>query len=132
MPRTKKKQTDKNFFTDVFDVARLIPVGRVTSYGAIGQYLGLKSSARMVGWAMHGCPKDVPAHRVVNSKGLLTGKHHFNPPEKMERLLKKEGVKVVNDKIVAFNEVFWNPSTDLELNEAKPRKRRPKTGESVS
>lgn len=128
MPRTKKKQTDKNFFTDVFDVARLIPVGRVTSYGAIGQYLGLKSSARMIGWAMHGCPKDVPAHRVVNSKGLLTGKHHFNPPEKMERLLKKEGVKVVNDKIVAFNEVFWNPSMDLELNETKPRKRRPKTG----
>jgi methylated-DNA-protein-cysteine methyltransferase-like protein len=128
MPRTKKKQTDKNFFTDVFDVARLIPVGRVTSYGAIGQYLGLKSSARMVGWAMHDCPKDVPAHRVVNSKGLLTGKHHFNPPEKMERLLKKEGVKVVNDKIVAFNEVFWNPSTDLELNETKPRKKRPKTG----
>ena len=128
MPRTKKKQTDKNFFTDVFDVARLIPVGRVTSYGAIGQYLGLKSSARMIGWAMHGCPKDVPANRFVNSKGLLTGKHHFNPPEKMERLLKKEGVKVVNDKIVAFNEVFWNPSMDLELNETKPRKRRPKTG----
>jgi methylated-DNA-protein-cysteine methyltransferase-like protein len=128
MPRTKKKQTDKNFFTDVFAVTRLIPVGRVTSYGAIGQYLGLKSSARMVGWAMYGCPKDVPAHRVVNSKGLLTGKHHFNPPEKMERLLKKEGVRVVNDKIVGFNEVFWNPSTDLELNETKPRKRRPKTG----
>jgi len=128
MVRTKKKQTDKNFFDDVFEVARLIPPGRVTSYGAIGQYLGLKSSARMVGWAMHGCPKDVPAHRVVNSKGLLSGKHHFKPPEKMERLLKKEGIEVVNNKIVHFADVFWNPSTELALDVAKPRKKRPKLG----
>ncbi|HEY9047450.1 MAG TPA: MGMT family protein [Ohtaekwangia sp.] len=128
MPRTKKKQTDKNFFTDVYEVARLIPAGRATSYGAIGAYLGLKSSARMVGWAMFGCPKDVPAHRVVNSKGLLTAKHHFKPPGKMQKLLEKEGVKVVNDKIVGFNEVFWDPLTELTLDGAKPRKKRPKNG----
>jgi methylated-DNA-protein-cysteine methyltransferase-like protein len=79
-------------------------------------------------WAMHGCPKDVPAHRVVNSKGLLSGKHHFKPPEKMERLLKKEGIVVVNDKIVRFADVFWNPSIELALDVAKPRKKRPKLG----
>src|SRR6187399_1226778 len=98
MPTIKKKHTDNTFFDDVYDVARLIPKGRVTSYGAIGHYLGAKSSARMVGWAMHGCPKDVPAHRVVNSAGLLTGKHHFKPPSKMETLLRKEGLEVVNDR----------------------------------
>src|SRR3954470_9521876 len=102
MPLTKKKDDQPNFFDDVYEVARLIPKGRVTSYGAIANYLGTKSSARMVGWAMHGCPKDVPAHRVVNSQGLLTGKHHFKPPSKMEQLLKKEGVKVTDDRILDF------------------------------
>jgi methylated-DNA-protein-cysteine methyltransferase related protein len=91
----------------------LIPKGRVTSYGAIGNYLGAKSSARMVGWAMHGCPKGVPAHRVVNSAGLLTGKHHFKPPSKMEKLLKQEGVSVVKDKVKNFKEIFWDPSREL-------------------
>jgi methylated-DNA-protein-cysteine methyltransferase-like protein len=113
MPRTKKKQSSANFFQDVYEVARLIPKGRVTSYGAIGHYLGAKSSARMVGWAMYGCPKNVPAHRVINSAGLLTGKHHFKPPSKMQRLLEKEGIEVVNDKVKNFKEIFWDPSKEL-------------------
>jgi methylated-DNA-protein-cysteine methyltransferase related protein len=113
MPRTKKTESSKNFFSDVYDVVRLIPKGRVSSYGAIGKYLGAKSSARMVGWAMHGCPKDVPAHRVVNSIGLLTGKHHFKTPTMMENLLKREGVKVSHDRVSNFKELFWDPSREL-------------------
>ena len=113
MARTKKKQSADNFFDNVYEVAKLIPKGRVTSYGAIGQYLGLKSSARMVGWALNGCPKGVPAHRVVNRSGLLTGKHHFNPPSAMQRSLEKEGVKVKDDKVQNFHEVFWDPSHEL-------------------
>jgi methylated-DNA-protein-cysteine methyltransferase related protein len=113
MPRTKKTQSSSNFFNDVYEVARLIPKGRVTSYGAIAHYLGTKSSARMVGWAMHGCPRDVPAHRVVNSAGLLTGKHHFKTPATMQNRLEKEGVKVVNDKVKNFSELFWNPAKEL-------------------
>jgi methylated-DNA-protein-cysteine methyltransferase-like protein len=113
MPLTKKKEHTSSFFDDVYEVVKLIPKGRVTSYGAIGAYLGAKSSARMVGWAMHACPKGVPAHRVVNSQGLLTGKHHFNPPSKMQDLLEKEGIKVTNDRIDRFKEVFWNPAREL-------------------
>jgi methylated-DNA-protein-cysteine methyltransferase-like protein len=113
MSGKKKSQTQPNFFDDVYEVVRLIPKGRATSYGAIAQYLGTKMSSRMVGWAMHGCPKDVPAHRVVNRNGQLTGKHHFSPPSKMQTLLEKEGLKVVNDKIVNFGDVFWNPSAEL-------------------
>lgn len=113
MPRTKKTQSSSNFFNDVYEIARLIPKGRVTSYGAIAHYLGAKSSARMVGWAMHGCPKDVPAHRVVNSAGLLTGKHHFKTPTTMQKRLEKEGIKVVNDKVKNFSELFWNPAKEL-------------------
>ncbi len=113
MSRTKNRQTASNFFQDVYDVVRLIPRGRVTSYGAIGKYLGLKSSARMVGWALHGCPADVPAHRVVNSSGLLTGKHHFKTPTTMQRFLEKEGIKVENDKVKNFKDVFWDPSMEL-------------------
>jgi methylated-DNA-protein-cysteine methyltransferase related protein len=109
----KKKQVTNNFFADVYEVVKLIPKGRVTSYGAIAHYLGTKSGARMVGWAMHGCPKGVPAHRVVNSAGLLTGKHHFKTPDAMEKLLKKEGVQVVNNRIQQFADHFWNPSTEL-------------------
>jgi methylated-DNA-protein-cysteine methyltransferase related protein len=107
------KQVTNNFFADVYEVVKLIPKGRVTSYGAIAHYLGTKSGARMVGWAMHGCPKGVPAHRVVNSAGLLTGKHHFKTPDAMEKLLKKEGVQVVNNRIQQFADHFWNPSTEL-------------------
>jgi methylated-DNA-protein-cysteine methyltransferase-like protein len=113
MPLTKKKGDAPSFFDDVYEVAKLIPKGRVTSYGAIAAYLGTKSSARMVGWAMNGCPKDVPAHRVVNSQGLLTGKHHFKPPIKMQQLLNKEGVKVTNDRIQDFPEIFWDPMKEL-------------------
>jgi methylated-DNA-protein-cysteine methyltransferase-like protein len=113
MPRNKKKESSSNFFHDVYEVARLIPKGRVSSYGAIAHYLGARSSARMVGWAMFGCPKNVPAHRVVNSAGLLTGKHHFKTPTTMQKLLEKEGIEVVNDKVKRFRELFWDPSREL-------------------
>lgn len=106
---------DENFFELVYEVARQIPRGRVTSYGAIAACLGTKSSARMVGWAMNGAgrikPK-VPAHRVVNRVGLLSGKHHFGG-DTMEKLLKKEGIKVKDDKIVDFNKLFWDPVEEL-------------------
>src|SRR5688572_28561484 len=128
MPPTKKKPSKSNFFADVYAVAKSIPRGRVTSYGAIGQYLGVKSSARMVGWAMHGCPKGVPAHRVVNSAGLLTGKHHFASPTRMEELLAEEGIQVVNDKIQHFTDIFWDPMSEIRLKKSNPRKSRPKAG----
>lgn len=127
---TKKKSTEKlkalkpsgskedTFFTMVYEVVRQIPKGRVTSYGAIAAAIGTKSSARMVGWAMNGChrvrPK-VPAHRVVNRNGLLTGKFHFNPPGLMEELLKKEGIKVKNDQVVEFKKLFWDPVIEMSL-----------------
>ncbi|HVU54002.1 MAG TPA: MGMT family protein [Puia sp.] len=107
---------DDNFFELVHEVARQIPKGRVTSYGAIGRALGTRSSARMVGWAMNAChlaKKPVPAHRVVNSIGLLTGRHHFNPPEKMQQLLEKEGVVVKNNKVADFKNLFWDPAQEL-------------------
>jgi methylated-DNA-protein-cysteine methyltransferase-like protein len=113
----KSLSNDKkySFFEDVFEVAKLIPRGRVTSYGAIAAYLGLRSSARMVGWAMNAAhlDKKVPAHRVVNSQGLLTGKHHFVPPSAMETRLKKEGVKVVKDKVQELEKKFWDPAKEL-------------------
>ena len=109
---------DKSFFELVYEVARQIPKGRVTSYGAIAACLGTKSSARMVGWAMNGCHHTklkVPAHRVVNRNGMLTGKFHFSPPKKMEHLLKKEGIKVKDDKVVDFKNLFWNPAEELRF-----------------
>jgi methylated-DNA-protein-cysteine methyltransferase-like protein len=109
-------QKEDNFFELVHEVARQIPRGRVTSYGAIAAALGTRLSARMVGWAMNAChlsPKPVPAHRVVNSLGLLTGRHHFNPPEKMQELLEKEGTLVKDNKVVDFKTKFWNPSEEL-------------------
>ncbi|MBS1950485.1 MAG: Methylated-DNA-[protein]-cysteine S-methyltransferase [Cytophagales bacterium] len=110
-----KKYDRTNFFEEVHQVVRLIPKGRVTSYGAIAQYLGTKMSARMVGWAMNATltDKNIPAHRVINSQGLLTGKHHFKTPVTMQRLLEKEGVKVKNDQVVDFEKKFWNPSQEL-------------------
>ena len=104
-----------DFFQNVFDVTKLVPHGRVTSYGAIASYLGSKQSSRMVGWAMNASHKlkDVPAHRVVNRNGILTGKFHFETPGRMKELLEKEGVKVVNDQIVEFDKYFWNPSIEL-------------------
>jgi methylated-DNA-protein-cysteine methyltransferase-like protein len=107
---------DESFFELVYEVARQIPKGKVTSYGAIAACLGTKSSARMVGWAMNGAGKvkpKVPAHRVVNRIGMLSGKHHFSPPGSMEKSLKKEGIKVKNDKIVDFEKHFWDPIKEL-------------------
>jgi methylated-DNA-protein-cysteine methyltransferase-like protein len=107
---------DENFFQLVYEVARQIPKGRVTSYGAIAECLGARSSARMVGWAMNGCHHakfKVPAHRVVNRNGMLSGKFHYSPPEKMELLLKKEGIKVKNDQVIDFKKQFWNPVEEL-------------------
>ena len=107
---------DESFFELVYEVARQIPKGKVTSYGAIAACLGTKSSARMVGWAMNGAGKvkpKVPAHRVVNRLGMLSGKHHFSPPGSMEKSLKKEGIKVKNDKIVDFEKHFWDPIKEL-------------------
>ena len=110
---TPTGKTESNFFELVYEVARQIPKGRVTSYGAIANCLGAKSSARMVGWAMNGAhlvkPK-VPAHRVVNRNGMLSGKHHFATPTTMEELLAKEGIKVVKDTIVDFDKKFWDPA----------------------
>ena len=102
-----------SFYTDVYDVVKLIPKGRVTSYGAIASYLGTRMSSRMVGWAMNNAPAGVPAHRVVNRNGLLTGKHHFKTPYTMQRLLEKEGIRVKNDKIVGFTDIFWDPGREL-------------------
>src|SRR5215217_4952954 len=115
---TPSGKKDESFFELVFDVVRQIPKGRVTSYGAIAAALGAKSSSRLVGWAMNGSgrvrPK-VPAHRVVNRLGLLTGKIHFSPPEQMQQLLEKEGVKVLDDKIADFKKKFWDPAKELAL-----------------
>ncbi|MGZ5189549.1 MAG: MGMT family protein [Flavisolibacter sp.] len=109
---------DESFFELVFEVVRQIPKGRVTTYGAIANALGTKLSARMVGWAMNGShrvkPK-VPAHRVVNRQGLLTGKIHFDPPEKMQELLEKEGIVVKDDQIQNFQIKFWDPAIELSI-----------------
>ncbi|HUH47464.1 MAG TPA: MGMT family protein [Arenibacter sp.] len=105
-----------SFFQKVYAVTREIPYGRVTSYGAIAKYLGLAKSARMVGWAMNGSHNaaDVPAHRVVNRKGLLTGKHHFQGTNLMQQLLENEGIQVVDNQVVDFEKVFWDPGKELQ------------------
>lgn len=109
---------EKDFFQMVYQVVRLIPKGRVTSYGAIAAYLGAKTSSRLVGYAMNGAhrvkPK-VPAHRVVNRSGLLTGKHHFQTPYQMQELLEKEKIKVKDDKVVDFKKLYWDPTEELKL-----------------
>lgn len=112
----KEKADNQNFFERVYEVARLIPYGRVTSYGAIAKYLGAARSARMVGWAMNGSGKyeDVPAHRVVNRKGLLTGKHHFQGTNLMQQLLESEGVEVIENQIQNLDTYFWDPTTELQ------------------
>ena len=112
----KLSEKNKDFFSNVYEVVKLIPKGRVTSYGAIAKYLGSAQSSRMVGWAMNAChthPGKVPAYRVVNREGLLTGKMHFNPPSKMQELLEREGIKVQNDKVVDFEKRFWDPGKEL-------------------
>lgn len=103
---------EDNFFERVYGIVRQIPEGKVTSYGAIAKALGAARSARMVGWAMNACHNldDVPAHRVVNRKGLLTGKHHFDGTNLMQQLLENEGVTVVNNQIIDLEKYFWEPS----------------------
>ncbi|MEI6576946.1 MAG: MGMT family protein [Bacteroidota bacterium] len=108
---------DISFFDKVYQVTALIPYGRVTSYGAIARYLGSGRSARMVGWALnasHAQTPMIPAHRVVNRNGLLSGKHHFGTYEAMKELLESEGIKVVNDQVLEFKKLFWDPVTELE------------------
>lgn len=119
-PAETAKSTIKeySFFADVYDVVRQIPKGKVTSYGAVAAYLGTRLSARMVGWAMnaaHTAKPKVPAQRVVNRNGMLTGKQHFATPTTMEALLKKDGVAVKNDIVVDFKNHFWNPADALQL-----------------
>ncbi|MEB8328605.1 MGMT family protein [Flavobacteriaceae bacterium KMM 6897] len=106
---------NQNFFQKVYEVARLIPYGRVTSYGAIAKYLGAARSARMVGWAMNASHnmEDLPAHRVVNRKGLLTGKHHFDGTNLMQQLLENEGIEVRELQIMDFEKLFWDPNKEL-------------------
>ena len=106
-----------SFFERVYEVVRQVPYGRVTSYGAIAKYLGAARSARMVGYAMNAShTKDVPAHRVVNRKGLLTGKHHFQGTNLMQQLLENEGVSVEENQVLEFDRLFWDPSVHLEHN----------------
>ncbi len=114
----KYSQNSENFFQLVYQVCREIPEGRATSYGTIAKYLGAGKSSRMVGWAMNNSHQQnppVPAHRVVNRNGELTGKVHFSHPKEMEVLLTKEGVDVKNDKIVNFKTVFWDPNKELDI-----------------
>jgi methylated-DNA-protein-cysteine methyltransferase related protein len=108
------KKSD-NFFERVYTIARQIPYGKVTSYGAIAKALGAARSARMVGWAMNNCHnmEDVPAHRVVNRKGLLTGKHHFDGTNLMQQLLESEGIVVVDNQILEFEKYFWTPKVQV-------------------
>lgn len=111
-----KPSADYSFFENVWDVARLIPKGRVTSYGAIARYLGAASSARMVGYAMNSCGGQVPpvpAHRVLNRMGLLSGKHHFGEHDAMQKLLEAEGVKVKKDQVVDFQRLYWDPAEEI-------------------
>lgn len=105
----------EGFFERVYEVVRQVPYGRVTSYGAIARYLGTGRSARLVGWAMNSCHgmEDVPAHRVVNRNGVLTGKHHFPGSRLMEQLLENEGIRVKDDQVVDFRKYFWDPLTEL-------------------
>lgn len=112
----KTTKQSSNFFQDVFELVRLIPAGRVTSYGAIATYLGQKGSARMVGWALNKSITDnhqLPAHRVVNRNGMLSGKMHFPTSTHMQEMLEKEGIKVEKDQIVNFHTYFWDPSVEL-------------------
>lgn len=110
------KMKNEGFFQQVYEVVKLIPYGKITSYGAIAAYLGSKGSARMVGWAMngsHSSKDNIPAHRVVNRNGLLTGKQHFGSPNMMKDLLESEGLIVDGDQITNFKERFWDPNSEL-------------------
>jgi len=114
----QERKSKESIYDAIYDIVRSVPKGRVTSYGAVAAAIGAASGARVVGYAMNTCagvkPK-VPAHRVVNRNGMLTGKHHFSPPEKMQQLLEKEGVKVKNDIVVDFDNLFWDPMIELAI-----------------
>lgn len=114
-----KTTNDKeNIYNAIYDVVRMVPKGRVTTYGAVAAAIGAKSGARLVGYAMNlsmNVTPKVPAHRVLNRNGMLTGKHHFSPPEKMQQLLEKEGVKVENDTVVNFERHYWDPLKEITL-----------------
>ncbi len=119
---TPLKTTDsipvkRDFFSDVYEVVKQIPKGRVTNYGAIARYLGTALSARMVGWAMNAAHSDttIPAHRVVNRNGMLSGKMHFETPNTMAKKLKKEGINIENDQVMDFKNLLWDPSIELSL-----------------
>ena len=108
-------ENSASFFNRVYELVRQVPEGKVTTYGAIAHYLGSKGSSRMVGWAMnnsHQLDNPVPAHRVVNRNGVLTGKHHFPGTNLMKELLENEGMEIVNDAIVDFSNVFWDPTLE--------------------
>ena len=114
---SRKPVKSNDFFSRVYDVTCLIPYGKITSYGAIARYLGTGRSARMVGWALnasHTRPEFIPAHRVVNRKGLLTGKHHFGNSTTMQQLLENEGIIIENNSILNFSERFWDPLKELK------------------
>jgi len=116
---SSKKTMNDDFFSRVYEVTKVIPYGRITSYGAIARYLGSGRSARMVGWALNVSHNDrefIPAHRVVNRKGLLTGKHHFGNSTTMAQLLENEGIIIENDKIMNFEVKFWDPSKEINKN----------------
>jgi methylated-DNA-protein-cysteine methyltransferase-like protein len=110
------KNSNDNFFERVYDIVRLVPEGRVTTYGAIAMFTGSPKASRMVGWAMnasHLQPGFIPAHRVVNRQGLLTGKHHFRHPDLMQELLESEGIVIDNDRVMEFDKLFWDPYKEL-------------------
>lgn len=112
----EKEKKSNDFFFRVYEVTKLIPPGRITSYGAIARFLGSGRSARMVGWALNNCHNNqefIPAHRVVNRKGLLTGKYHFGNSTTMEQLLQNEGIIIENDQIINFTEKFWDPLSEI-------------------
>lgn len=114
--RKKSNPQNEGFFKAVYEVTRKVPFGRITSYGAIARYLGTAGSARMVGWALNSCHSQnefIPAHRVVNRNGLLTGKHHFGNSSTMQQILENEGFIIIDDQITNFKEKFWDPSVEL-------------------
>lgn len=118
LPNPKKETKSNDFFQQVYEVTRLIPYGRVTNYGAIARYLGTGQSSRMVGWALNSCHTSgefIPAHRVVNRNGMLSGKHHFGGPNVMQELLESEGIMVEDDVVVEFKRLFWDPALELKM-----------------
>jgi methylated-DNA-protein-cysteine methyltransferase-like protein len=114
--KKRHNKEEESFFEKVYAVTQMVPFGRVTSYGAIARYLGSPQAARMVGWALnssHHLQEFIPAHRVVNRTGILTGKHHFNGQKVMQQLLENEGIEIIDDQVINFRQLFWDPSREL-------------------